>query len=282
MANDDLTKGTVLVLGGTGKTGRRVAERLANAGRQVRIGSRSADPAFDWEAPSSWSRSLEGVTAAYVAYQPDLAVPGAIETVSAFFTQAVESGVGKLILLSGRGEVEAEQTEQALKATGADWTILRSSWFYQNFSENFFLDPLLAGEVALPVGSVAEPFVDVEDIADIALAAFTDPQHSRQLYEVTGPKAVTFAEAIEEIARATGRDIRYVPVLPAEYRAELARQDVPPAYIDLILYLFTTVFDGRNTSLGDGVQRALGQTPRSFSDYVRRTVATGVWGGSHA
>ncbi len=279
MTHEHWSKGITLVTGGTGKTGRRVADRLLKAGRLVRIGSRVAELPFDWENRDTWGQVLQGVKAAYVAYQPDLAVPGALETVQAFFSQAIASGVEKLVLLSGRGEVETEQAEQALQATSVDWTILRSSWFYQNFSENFFLDPILAGQVALPVGSVAEPFVDVDDIADIAFAAFTDPRHSRQLYEITGPKALTFAEAISEIARATERDITFIPVSVDDYRAELIQQGVPDDYIELVLYLFTTVLDGRNTPLADGVQRALGRPPREFSDYVRQTTATGIWGG---
>jgi uncharacterized protein YbjT (DUF2867 family) len=281
MKNENWSNGITLVLGGTGKTGRRVADRLVKAGRPVRIGSRGAEIPFDWDKPDSWEQAIQGVKAAYVAYQPDLAVPGALETVQAFFTQAIDSGVEKLVLLSGRGEVEAEQAEQALQATTVDWTILRSSWFCQNFSESFFLDPILAGEVALPVGAIAEPFVDLDDIADIALAAFTDPRHSRQLYEITGPRALTFADAISEIAGATGRDITFISVSADHYRAELIRQGVPGDYIELVLYLFSTVLDGRNTPLADGVQRALGRPPRDFSDYVRQMAATGVWGGNH-
>jgi uncharacterized protein YbjT (DUF2867 family) len=281
MTQEHWSKGITLVIGGTGKTGRRVADRLVEAGRQVRIGSRTAELPFDWEQQDTWERVLQGVKAAYVTYQPDIAVPGALETLEAFFERAIACGVEKLVLLSGRGEVEAERAEQALQATSVDWTILRSSWFCQNFSESFFLDPILAGQVALPVvGSVAEPFVDVEDIADIAVAALTDPQHSRQLYEITGSKALTFAEAIGEIARATGREIAFVPVSADDYRAELVRQGVPDDYIELVLYLFSTVLDGRNTPLADGVQRALGRPPRNFSDYARQTAATGIWGGN--
>ncbi len=282
MTHEHWSKNTTLVIGGTGKTGRRVADRLLKAGRPVRIGSRATELPFDWENRDTWAPALQGVKAAYVSYQPDLAVPGALETVQAFFTQAIASNVEKLVLLSGRGEVEAEQAEQALQATNLDWTILRASWFCQNFSENFFLDPILSGQVALPVGPIAEPFVDVEDIADIAFAALSDPVHSRQLYEITGPKALTFAKAINEIAHATGRDISFIPVSIDDYRDELVRQAVPDDYIELILYLFTTVLDGRNTPLSDGVQRALGRPPRNFSDYVQKTAATGVWGGHHA
>lgn len=281
MTHEYGNKGLTLVTGGTGKTGRRVADRLLNAGRLVRIGSRAAELPFDWENRDTWEQALQGVKAAYITYQPDLAVPGALETVQAFFAQAIANGIEKLVLLSGRGEVEAEQAEQALQATSVDWTILRASWFCQNFSESFFLDPILAGQVALPVESVAEPFVDVNDIADIAFAALTDRRHSRQLYEVTGSKALTFAEAISEIAHTTGRDIVFMPISADDYRAELVRQGVPEDYIELVLYLFSTLLDGRNTPLGDGVQQALGRAPRSFSDYVRQTAATGIWGGNH-
>jgi uncharacterized protein YbjT (DUF2867 family) len=282
MANHRWNEGTVLVLGGTGKTGRRVGERLKTAGRNVRLGSRRGDPAFDWENRDTWALALNGISAVYVSYQPDLAVPGAIDTVGAFFAKAIHSGVGKIVLLSGRGEPEAEEAEDVLQATNADWTILRSSWFSQNFSENFFLEPILAGETALPEGLAAEPFVDVEDIADIAVAAFNDPRHSIQLYDITGPKALTFAEAIDAIAQTTGRKIDYLPVSPADYRAELVRQKVPEEFVELVMYLFTTVLDGRNTPLGDGVERALGRQPRSFADYVKTTAATGVWGDYNA
>ncbi|WP_207231812.1 hypothetical protein [Edaphobacter modestus] len=164
---------------------------------------------------------MKGVVKAYVTYYPDLAVPGASETVQSFFAHAIDAGVEKLVLLSGRGEEEAQHAEQVLKACDVDWTILRCSFFSQNFSENFFLDPILAGEVALPVGPVAEPFVDVEDVADVAVAALTQDGHSRKLYELTGPRALTFADAIGEIARATGRDIRYLSITPEEYRAAM-------------------------------------------------------------
>lgn len=282
MANDGLENDVILVLGGTGKTGRRVADLLRQAGKPVRIGSRTAEPRFDWENRATWGLALQGVKACYVAYQPDLAAPGALEIVDAFFRQAIECGVEKLVLLSGRGEIEAEQAEQALQATGVDWTILRASWFFQNFSETFLVDAIAAGDVALPSGPAAEPFVDVDDIAEIAFAALTEAGHSRQLYEITGPRALTFLEAINEIAQATGRDIRFTAAPPADFHAQLVASGVPATDADLVIYLFTTVLDGRNTPLADGVQRALGRQPRDFSDYVRRTAATGVWGDRHA
>ncbi|TPG66845.1 NAD(P)H-binding protein [Pseudomonas arsenicoxydans] len=267
----------ILILGATGKTGSRITQRLKTAGLPVRLGSRGANPPFDWEDQSTWEAALDGVAAVYISYQPDLAVPGAVETIQAFTDLAVKSGVGKLVLLSGRGEAEAEQAERVIQNSGVDWTILRCSWFFQNFSEAHFLEPILQGDVALPVGNIAEPFVDVEDIAEIAVQALTRPGHSGQLYELTGPRALTFAEAVDEIARGTGRDIRFVAVPPDAYREALEQAQLPAELINLVLYLFTTVLDGRNTLVTDGVQRALGRPARDFSDYVRRTADTGVW-----
>ncbi|WGK88042.1 NAD(P)H-binding protein [Pseudomonas migulae] len=272
------TQETILILGATGKTGRRITQRLRAADVPVRLGSRGADPAFDWEDRSTWEAVLEGIHAVYISFQPDLAVPGAVETVQAFTDQAVKSGVRKLVLLSGRGEVEAEQAERVVQNSGVDWTILRASWFFQNFSEAHFLEPILQGELALPVGNIAEPFVDVEDIAEIAVEALTKPGHSGQLYELTGPRALTFAEATAEIAHASKRDVGFVAVPPVAYRQALEQAQLPTELIELVLYLFTTVLDGRNTPVADGVQRALGRPARDFSDYVRRTAATGVWG----
>ncbi len=278
MENNALT----LITGGNGKTGRRLAERLIAAGRPVRIGSRNATPAFDWEDRSTWASALDGVSAVYVAFQPDLSVPGALETLTAFYAQALAAGARKLILLSGRGEAEAEEAERALQATDADWTILRASWFSQNFSEAHFLEPLQEGELALPVGPAPEPFIDVEDIADVAFAALTQPGHSHRLYELTGPRALTFADVVAEIAAATGREITFAAIPAQEYRAALEEAQVPAEMSDLVLYLLTTILDGRNTQIAHGVRQALGREPRDFSEYVRQTAATGVWGGTHA
>jgi uncharacterized protein YbjT (DUF2867 family) len=269
----------ILVIGGTGKTGRRVAERLAARGLPVRIGSRSATPGFDWEDRASWAPALRGAAAAYITYFPDLAVPGAVVAVRDLVAVALAEGVRRLVLLSGRGEEEAQLCEQALQRSGADWTIVRASWFNQNFSESYLLDGVLAGEIALPAGAVGEPFVDADDIADVAVAALTQEGHVGQLYEVTGPRLLTFAEAVAEIARASGRPVRYAEIPAAAFAATLMEQEVPADITELLSYLFNTVLDGRNARLADGVQRALGRPPRDFADYARDVAAAGIWAG---
>ena len=274
-------KKMTLVLGGTGKTGRRVAERLAERGLLVRIGSRFAEPPFDWEKPDTWATALDGVSAAYVSYYPDLAIPGAPEAVRAFAELAARNGVRRLVLLSGRGEEEAQSAEQALREVGdeagVEWTIVRCAWFMQNFDENYLLEPILAGEVALPSGNIPEPFVDAGDIADVAVAALTEDGHAGHLYELTGPRLLTMEQAVGEISRATGRVIRFVPVTLEEYESVLAEADVPPEFLSFLTYLFGTVLDGHNASTTDGVRRALGREPKDFADYARHAAATGVW-----
>jgi uncharacterized protein YbjT (DUF2867 family) len=192
---------------------------------------------------------------------------------------AVESGVRQLVLLSGRGEPQAERCEQIVRESGVEWTILRSSWFSQNFSESYLLEPLLAGDVALPAGSVPEPFVDADDIAEVAVTALTENGHAGQLYELTGPRLWTFPQAVAEIARVARQPIRYVEVSHEEYAAGLRSAGLPPEVVSLITYLFAEVLDGRNASVADGVTRALGRRPRDFAEYVRSTAATGVWNG---
>jgi uncharacterized protein YbjT (DUF2867 family) len=273
MTQEDLT----LVLGGTGKTGRRVVQHLTGRGVRVRIGSRSGGVPFDWEDPTTWEPALDGVRAAYVSYYPDLAVPGAPEAVGALAEVAVAAGVRRLVLLSGRGEESAEVAEQALVASGADCTILRASWFAQNFSESYLLEPVLAGEVVLPAGEVGEPFVDADDIAAVAAAALTQDGHAGRTYELTGPRLLTFAEAVSAIADATGRDIGYTSVPAADYAAALLAAGVPDDVTDLLTYLFTTVLDGRNARVSDDIQRVLGRPARDFTAYAHDTAATGVW-----
>lgn len=190
---------------------------------------------------------------------------------------AVDAGVGHLVLLSGRGEEEAWPSEDAVKNSGTEWTVIRASWLYQNFSEAFLLDPVRYGEVMLPAGDVAEPFADADDVADVAVAALTAPGHRGRTYELTGPRLLSFPIVIEEIAAAAGRDIRYHQVSTEQFAADLAAQAVPADYVEFLSGLFTKVLDGRNAHLTDDVRRVLGRDARDFTNYARAAAATGVW-----
>jgi len=270
-------KDLTLVLGGTGKTGRRVAERLKSKGHEVRIGSRSSVPSFDWDNEKGWDACLKGVTAAYITYAPDLAMPGAPDAIQAFVDLAKRRGVKRLVLLSGRGEAEAQSCEQIVQNSGLEWTIVRASWFNQNFSEGAFIDMVLGGAITLPAGDQVEPFVDVDDIADVAVAAFVEDHHIGQVYEVTGPRLMTIADIAADLSRATGREIAYIDVPHEAFVSEVANSGAPKEVVWMLDYLFSTVLDGRNAHLTDGVQRALGRPPKDFSEYAREVAATGAW-----
>jgi uncharacterized protein YbjT (DUF2867 family) len=268
---------TILVIGSTGKTGKRVANQLESRGISVRHGSRSADIPFDWDNPQTWAPALAGVDKAYITYYPDLAVPGSVDAVRKLTELAKDAGVRRLVLLSGRNEVEAERAEDVVKACGLEWTIVQCAFFSQNFSEGAWLDEILAGSVALPVRDVQEPFVDADDIADVVVAALTDDRHIGRLYELTGPRLLSFGDAVAEVGIAAGRDIRFVSVSIDDYVAMLTEYGMPNDFIWLLNHLFTEVL-GSKAQLADGVQRALGREPKDFADYARETAATGVWG----
>jgi uncharacterized protein YbjT (DUF2867 family) len=270
MTNTDLT----LVLGGTGKTGRRVADRLRALGRPVRLGSRAGDPPFDWTDRGSWAAPLAGASAVYLTYQPDLAFPGAAETVGEYAGLAAAAGVRRLVLLSGRGEDGALAAEKAVAAAGVPWAVVRAAFFMQNFSEDFLAGAVEDGVVAMPAGEVAEPFVDAEDVADVAVAALTGAVPLERVYEVTGPRAITFAEAVAAISAAVGRPVRYLPISVAEFVAGAVEAGYPADVAAGLGEVFEAVLDGRNTGTTGGVAEALGRPARDFTDYATRTWTT--------
>ena len=272
-----MEKQLVLVTGAAGKTGSRIATRLANRGIDIRRGSRKETPAFDWNDESSWEACLAGVTSVYINYSPDTRVGSATDTISKFVDDARHQGVRRLVFLTGRGETEAQDCERIVLESGLDSTIVRSAWFNQNFSEGEFLEMVLTGTLALPSGSVSEPFVDLDDLADVAVAALTQDGHAGEIYEVTGPRLLTFGDVATELAHAVGRDIAYLEVPQATFVAGVAESGAPEEFVHAMDYLFSVVMDGRNSYLSDGVTRALGRPPKDFSDFAREVAATELW-----
>jgi uncharacterized protein YbjT (DUF2867 family) len=262
-----------LLIGGTGKTGRRVAGRLLQRDIDVRVASRRSKTWFDWDDESSWAPALDGQKAAYITFYPDLGLPGAADKVGAFADLAARNGVEQLVLLSGRGEPLAQEAEQRVKDAGTGWTIVTCSWFAQNFSEDFLVDAVVSGDIRLPAGDVAEPFVDAEDIADVVADALTDPEHQGAHYELTGPRALTFTEVAAELSKAGGREIRYTAISHEEYEDVLRAAGLPVELGDM----FRGILDGRNAQPADGARQALGRPARDFAEYAARAAATGVW-----
>ena len=259
-----------LILAAGGKTGRRIAARLEADGQSMRRGSRSTQPRFDWADRRGWDRVLDGVDAAYIAYPQELPLEMATERIGSFVEHARQAGVRRLVLLSGRGEDDALQQESLVRESGLMWTIIRSAWFNQNFTEGAFAELVAAGQFMLPSGDVPEPFVDLEDLADVAVAALIEPGHHGQVYEVTGPRGITLEQVAAELSSTLGKPISFVPISHDAFLSRLAVAGVPDSEIHLLDFLFGTLLDGRNSEVGDGVQRALGREPGDFSQFARR------------
>lgn len=268
----------ILVLGSNGKTGRRVVERLEKIENvEIRLGSRNEKIPFDWEKPETWEKVLQDIDAVYITFQPDLAIPSAVDIIQNFTLLATKAGVQKIVLLSGRGEKEAQVCEEIVKTNAKNWTIVRASWFNQNFSESIFLDPILAGIVALPRAEALEPFVDADDIADVVTASLLDEKHNGQTYELTGPRLLTFEQIVNEIANASGRNITFQALSLSEYVQMLREYQVPEDFIWLVNYLFEQVLDGRNSNVTSDIEKVLGRKAKDFSAYAKETAETGIW-----
>jgi uncharacterized protein YbjT (DUF2867 family) len=268
----------VLVTGGTGRTGTRLVRRLVDRGVAVRIGSRGAPVPFDWHDTTTWTPALAGVRAAYLCYSPDLAFPGASELIADFAEAAADAGVLRLVLLSGRGEDGAREAEDSVRTCGLEWTVLRCSWFSQNFSEHFLLGPVQRGRLLLPAdGTVAEPFVDLDDFAEVAADTFTSNHHVGRLLELTGPRLLTLQDVADELSAATGRQIEFVPCTAEQFADDLAHDGIPAEEALPLAGLFTEILDGRNASSTSDLARALNREPTDFSTYASRMAETGVW-----
>ncbi|MBA9004355.1 NAD(P)H-binding protein [Thermomonospora cellulosilytica] len=274
----NMTKKEILVLAATGKTGRRVTARLRAAGETVRAASRSSETRFDWTDPATWDAALTGATAVYLVAPEE---PGPVHE---FVERAVKAGVRRFVALSGRGMDKVREgfegmaaAEQAVRDSGVEWTIIRPNNFAQNFDEDLWREPLRSGRLALPIGDTPEPFVDVGDVAEVAAALLTGDGHAGNVYELSGPRGLTFAEAVEIIARAARRPIRFEELTPQQYRAELIAEGWPEEAADTLNVMFAHMREGHLAEPADGVRRVLGREPAAFEDYAARAAATGAW-----
>jgi len=271
-------KSNILVIGGTGKTGRRVVEQLQNKGLEPRIGSRNSSPSFDWDNKDTWLEALNGIEKMYVTYYPDLAVPGAKEAIESLTHLAVEFGVKKMVLLSGKGETEAEACEKIVRDSGINYTIVRASWFNQNWSESFFLDSILSGEVALPMSYVLIPFVDANDIAEVAVTVLLDNTYNGEIIEVTGPELITFKDIVNIISKTSNRPLNFYDITLEQYIDGMKQMQIPNDVVWLIEYLFSHVLTNPNNQLVvNDIVRVLGRKAKTFSEYAKETAETGIW-----
>ncbi|MCT8334848.1 NAD(P)H-binding protein [Leptospira sp. 85282-16] len=270
-------KPKTLIIGSSGKTGSRILSKLNQAGYPVRLGSRKAEPTFDWEKPEGWEDVLQGINQVYISFQPDLAVPSSLEAIKTLVQVCRSNQVKRLVLLSGRGEPEARACEQIVQNSGLEWTILRSSWFLQNFSEGMFLEQILEGRVLFPKVAAKEPFVDLDDLCELAFASLVTDKHKNKLYELTGPELVSFKDVFETIAEVTNQPISFEELPLDDYLVTLKSFGLPEDVLWLISYLFRTVLDGRNESVVNDLELALGRKPKDFQTYAKETAKSGIW-----
>lgn len=270
----------VLVTAASGKTGRRVADLLEANSHPVRRASRSASVPFSWSDHRTHAPNLAGCRAAYIVYTPDLSAPNAERDIKAFVETAKRAGLERLVILSGRNEPAAETCEHIVRDSGLAWTVVRAAWFNQNFDESDFLPMVLDGTIALPAGDVAEPLVDADDIAEVVYVALTQDGHDQEVYEVTGPRALTFTEVARIISDYTGRTVSYVPISMEQFKHGLAEAGVPADYIGVLEYVMSHTLDGRGIHPQDGVQRALGRPPKDFADFAAEAADTSIWNPS--
>jgi len=271
-------RNNILVIGGTGKTGSRVADNLSQLGHDVRIAGRKTNPAFDWENPNTYDAALKDIDRAYIVYYPDLAVPSSRNAIRTLTDKALKAGLDKVVLLSGKGEIEAEACEEIVADSGLNYTIVRASWFNQNFSEGAFLDFVLSGNVALPMPETEVPFVDADDIAEVVTKVLVDDSYNGKTVTVTGPRKMTFREAVETMAAEIGKEIHYQPISIEEFKNGMKATGLPDSYVWLFGYLFEEVLGNPdNQEVSYDVQKVLGREATDFKDYVKKTLTTGVW-----
>jgi len=280
---------TILVLGGTGKTGRRIIQRLETRGVPYRLASRSSEQRFDWYDDSTWSATIAGADTAYLA--PPVG-PTGLAQAGRFIKQAAAEGLRRVVLLSGRGVgspgrefavyESGLELEHAVKDSGADWTIVRPAWFAQGFSEDFFREYVLAGEIRVSAGDGAEAWIDTNDVGDVMTAALLDERHTGQTYTLSGPRTLTMTEVAAELTAATGHPVGYIELSPDEHVAELVGFGLTLEDAESVRDLFAVIRNHRSEYVSDGVQQVLGRSPRDFTDWARETAKTGVWAASAA
>ncbi|MER7604664.1 NAD(P)H-binding protein [Nocardioides sp. NPDC127503] len=274
---------TILVTGATGKTGKRVAQQLQDQGMSVRPASRTAAPTpFDWNDRTTWAQALQGISAMYLV-APSLGSDQAAADIAALAREAATAGVRRAVLVSfpdtgAWGYDSVLAAERSLAEAGLESSVLRLRWFHQNFHEDFLRDPVLSGDVRLPAGDGKEGFVDADDIAAVAVAALTEDGHDGQVYELSGPRLMSFADTVAEIARATGRDIRYTPLTADEYAAEQRAVGVPEEWVQQLTAQYDAIASGALATLTDDVWKVLGRPPRDFAEYARNAAAEQAWG----
>ncbi|QCX76498.1 NAD(P)H azoreductase [Streptomyces sp. YIM 121038] len=276
---------TVLVTGATGTTGSRVAARLAALGHTVRAASRRGEAGrgpvrFDWYNPDTHAAALRGADRAYLV--PPVAEPEPVAVMRPFLERARAAGVTRVVLLSSSaieaGGPGVGQVHQLLADSGLfdEWSVLRPSWFMQNFTGDHLHADSIRGDGVLTTatGTGRVGFVDADDIAAVAARALTDPLPPGPDLVVTGPEALSYADVAAVVGRVTGRAVRHRAVPPDALAARLTGGGMPAAFAELLAALDDGISRGAEDRVTDTVERVTGAGPRSFARMYREAYAS--------
>jgi uncharacterized protein YbjT (DUF2867 family) len=265
---------TFLILGGTGKVGRRLARVLDQDGHTTRPVGRSTTPIrFDWNSPATWEAATAGADGIFIVG------PGSATDWSPQLSKLLDtaSTVNHAVLLSARGvefrpDGNVARAERALREGPIPWTILRPTHFAQNFTEAMFTP--VDGRIIAPVGGSAQPFVDVQDIAEAAGRLLATGAGKGETIELSGPRAITFDEAARILAESTSRSVEFQDQDDEEHAAQLRSAGTPEEYIRWRLAMLGGIRRGEDAYLSEGVPRILGRPATDFTTWASREAAT--------
>jgi uncharacterized protein YbjT (DUF2867 family) len=269
---------TFLILGGTGKVGRRLTSALIEAGHNPRPASRHTAVRFDWADESTWPTALAGTDGLFIV-GPGSATDWS-PRLSRLLVAAKTAGARHAVLLSARA-VEflpggaVDRAEQALRDGPLPWTILRPAHFAQNFTEAMFAPR--DGLIAAPAGTGREPFIDAADIADVAAAVLGRDRYHGTTLDLSGPVAVGFAEAAAALAEAAGMPVRYEDDSDDDHVQRLRAAGTPEGYIEWRMAMLGGIRRGDDAYLSDGVQQVLGRPATSLTAWAAREVPAAAW-----
>ncbi|WP_298014196.1 SDR family oxidoreductase [uncultured Aquabacterium sp.] len=267
----------ILVLGATGNVGQPLVQALLARGQHVKAASRSGKPVagaegvvFDYARPETFHAAFDGVDRAYVM------LPGGHVNSKELLLPVIQAAAArrvKVVLQTVFG-VDADdaipyrQVEIALERSGTPYVILRPNWFSDNF-HNFWKAGIDHGQIALPAGTGKSSFIDVRDIAESAAVALTTDRFDGQSFNLTGPEAVSYADAAQLLSEVAGKPVRYVPIDDSAFVEALTGAGVARDYADFLASIFHPVREGWTAAVTDHVQTLTGHAPRSLATYVR-------------
>jgi len=277
-----MMRNTILVTGGTGKTGRHVARGLRAAGRDVRIATRNprgvGEVAFDWNAPEKLGALVQSVSAIYLVAPIGVLDPAPV--MCQFIDEALRQGVKRFVLLSASSLTENGPAMGAvhayLRRNAREWAVLRPSWFMQNFSEGQHLPTIRAQSVVITATENGRvPFVDVEDIAAVGVRALLDSNPHNTDHLITGPRPIGYDEAAKIVAESSGRPVRHLRLSTLAIAERFTTLGLDPEYARVLAQMDEAIAQGAEDRTSDAVERLTGTPPRSFEDFAIQNAC--VW-----